>query len=126
MFRRDQARDAVRGAAATFARFSSMKGSPMANLPAPLQKATAFLREYYDMREHTRASSEHARAMENDFVDWFTLCGPVERVRPRVEGLRDLGLDFIYFVTASTDTPRDIARASLANISEHILPVLQR
>lgn len=121
----DVARDAVRGTAATFARFSSFKGSPIASLPEPLQRATAFLREHYDMREHTRESSQHARAMENDFVDWFTLCGPVDHVRPRLQALRELGLDFIYFVSASTDTPRDVARASLRNLSQHILPLLR-
>ncbi|MDH5676104.1 MAG: LLM class flavin-dependent oxidoreductase [Myxococcales bacterium] len=119
------ARDAVRGTAATFARFSSFKGSPIAELPGPLQKAARFLREHYDMAEHTRRSSEHARAMEDEFIDWFALAGPVGDLRPRFEKLAALGLDFLYLVSASADTPREVARASLESISKEILPLLQ-
>src|SRR5262249_50784638 len=41
------ARDGVRGAAATFARFSSLKGSPIDPLPAPLAAAARYVREHY-------------------------------------------------------------------------------
>lgn len=120
----DVARAAVRGAAASFARFSSFKGSPVERLPAPLQNAVAFLREHYDMKDHTRATSAHARAMEDQFVDWFAIAGEPERVLPRFEALAALGLDFIYLVSTSGDTPRDVARASLGLIGKHVLPVL--
>ena len=119
------AHDAVRGTAATFARFSSFKGSPVAQLPPALREAVGFLREHYDMAEHTRESSKHARAMENDFIDWFTISGPLEQVKPRFAALRDLGLDFVYMVTSSSDTPREVARASLANVASGVLPLLQ-
>jgi 5,10-methylenetetrahydromethanopterin reductase len=120
----DVARAAVRGAAASFARFSSFPGSPVERLPAPLQSAVAFLREHYDMKDHTRQSSPHARAMEDAFVDWFALAGPPERVLPRFEALAGLGLDFIYMVSASSDTERDVARTSLELLASHVLPVL--
>jgi 5,10-methylenetetrahydromethanopterin reductase len=118
------ARTAVRGAAASFARFSSFKGSPIERLPPPLQSAVAFLREHYDMKDHTRESSPHARAMEDQFVDWFALAGPTERVLPRFEALAALGLDFIYMVSASSDTAREVARTSLAMLSRDVLPML--
>ena len=120
----DVARAAVRGAAASFARFSSFPGSPVASLPAPLQSAVAHLREHYDMKDHTRQSSPHARAMEDAFVDWFALAGPPERVMPRFEALAALGLDFIYLVSASSDTHRDVARTSLDLIGKYVLPML--
>jgi 5,10-methylenetetrahydromethanopterin reductase len=120
----DVARAAVRGAAASFARFSSFKGSPIERLPAPLQSAVGFLREHYDMKDHTRASSPHARAMEDAFVDWFALAGPSERVVPRFEALAALGLDFIYMVSSSSDTPREVARTSLALLGRDVLPRL--
>jgi len=120
----DVARSAVRGAAASFARFSSFPGSPVEQLPAPLRSAVAFLREHYDMKDHTRASSAHARAMEDAFVDWFALAGPSERVLPRFEALAALKLDFIYMVSVSGDTPRDVARTSLALLARDVLPML--
>jgi 5,10-methylenetetrahydromethanopterin reductase len=118
------ARAAVRGAAASFARFSSFKGSPIERLPAPLQNAVGFLREHYDMKDHTRASSPHALAMEAEFVDWFALAGSPARVLPRFEALAALGLDFMYMVSASSDTPREVARESLALLSREVLPML--
>ena len=120
----DVAREAVRGAAASFARFSSFPGSPVDSLPPPLRSAVAFLREHYDMKDHTRQSSPHARAMEDAFVDWFALAGPPERVLPRFEALAGLGLDFIYMVSASSDTQRDVARTSLTLLGGHVLPML--
>ena len=118
------ARDAVRGAAATFARFSSFKGSPLAQLPEPLRQMASLLRESYDMRHHTRQSSVHARALEDSFVDWFALAGPPERVLPRFDALAKLGLDALYLVSASSDTPREIRRTSLELISREVLPIL--
>src|SRR5881394_622755 len=53
------ARDAVRGAVATFARFSSMRGSRLETLPPSLRDAARYLRTHYDMRDHTRAGAAH-------------------------------------------------------------------
>jgi 5,10-methylenetetrahydromethanopterin reductase len=120
------ARAAVRGAAASFARFSSFPGSPVAQLPEPLQRAVAFLREHYDMKDHTRASSPHASALESEFIDWFALAGTPDRILPRFEALAELGLDFIYMVPASSDTPRQVATESIALIARDVLPMLAR
>jgi len=100
------------GAAATFARFSAFKGSPVEQLPEPRREAVAFLRERF------------ARAMEESFIDRFALAGQPDHVLPRFEALARLGLDFLYMVSASGDTPREIARTSLDLISREVLPVL--
>ena len=120
----DVARASVRGAAASFARFSSFKGSPVERLPEMLQEAVAFLRQHYDMKDHTRASSAHARALENAFIDWFAISGDATRVIERFEALKPLGLDFIYLVSTSADTPREVTLTSLGQMSEKLLPRL--
>ena len=120
----DVARAAVRGAAASFARFSSFAGSPVERLPAPLQRAVGLLRENYDMKDHTRAASPHARALEAEFIDWFAIAGPVDRALPRFEALAALGLDFLYVVPASSDTPRQVAAESIALLARDVLPRL--
>src|SRR5262249_32386758 len=53
------ARDAVRGSAATFARFSALPGSPLERLPPPLRRAAEYLREHYGMPEHTPPRGAH-------------------------------------------------------------------
>ncbi len=118
------ARDGIRGTVATFARFSAFPGSPMSRLPAPLQKAAQFLREHYDMKEHTRASAEHARALEDEFIDWFGIAGPVEVALERFEQMAALGLDFCHVVPGSSNTPREVTTASLRLLAEKVVPAL--
>jgi len=119
------ARDALRGAVASFARFSSMPGSRLESLPPPLRRAAEYLRAHYDMREHTRAGVAHTEGVDDDFVDWFGLAGPVERVLPRFVQLAGLGLDFVHVIPASTGVPREIAVGSLLGIGQGLLPALR-
>ncbi len=87
------AREAVRGAAASFARFSAFAGSDLARLPAPLAAAARYLREHYDMRNHTRTGVPHTAGIGDEFVDWFAIAGPPEVARER-------------FASASAGSPR--------------------
>ncbi len=119
------ARDAVRGTVATFARFSAFAGSNLARLPAPLQKAAAFLREHYDMRHHTEAAAQHARALEDEFIDWYGIAGPPEVAIPRLKQLAALGLDFCHVVPGSAGIARDVAVTSLQLLAKEVLPALR-
>jgi len=118
------ARAAVRGTVATFARFSTLAGAPLAGLPGPLKEAAAYLRTHYDMRQHTRATAEHAQALEDEFIDWFAIAGPVETALPRFEQLAALGLDFCHVVPGSAETGRDAAAAMLQTIATEIIPAV--
>lgn len=119
------ARDALRGAVASFARFSAMPGSRLASLPAPLRRTAEYLRSHYDMREHTRVDAGHTDGVDDAFVDWFALAGPVERVLPRFVALARLGLDFVHVIPASTGVPRDVAAGSLMGLGQGLLPALR-
>lgn len=119
------ARDAIRGSLATFARFSAFKGSRLESLPGPLQSAARFLRDNYDMRNHTRTGVQHAMALPDEFVDWFGVAGPASAVVPRLQRLKALGLDFLTIVPGSAGMPRDVAAASLARIAQDIVPALR-
>jgi 5,10-methylenetetrahydromethanopterin reductase len=116
------ARDAMRGGATTFARFSSFRGNDPSSLPAPLQHAVAWIREHYDMKDHTRANVAHTRGIADDFVDWFGIVGTAAVVRERLRALEDLGLDFVHVVPGSTDADRAVVGASLAALSKEVLP----
>jgi 5,10-methylenetetrahydromethanopterin reductase len=120
------ARDALRGAVATFARFSSMRGSPLGELPPALRRTAEYLRAHYDMREHTRSDAAHAAGIDDDFVDWFAVAGPPERVVPRLRALANLGLDFVHVIAASGGVSRDVAIGSLTALGRDVLPALAR
>ena len=121
----DAARTAVRGTAATFARFSGFKGSKLDALPEPLRGAARHMREHYDMREHTRGGADHAAGLSNEFLDWYAITGPAATALPRFRKLAALGLDFLRVVPGSTDMPRDLAIAALLNLANDIVPAMR-
>jgi 5,10-methylenetetrahydromethanopterin reductase len=121
---RSVAREAMRGTVATFARFSSFAGSDFARLPPPLQKAATHLRTHYDMRHHTEAAAAHARALEDEFIDWFGIAGPPELAVARLQGLARLGLDFCHVVPGSAGAARDVVIPSLQMLAKEVLPAL--
>jgi 5,10-methylenetetrahydromethanopterin reductase len=118
------ARDAVRGAVASFARFSSMRGSRLEKLPPRLRAAAEYLRANYDMRNHTRAGVAHTAGIGDDFVDWFAIAGPLDRVLPRFRALAALGLDFVHVIPGSANVPRDVAVGSLVALGGQLLAAL--
>lgn len=118
------ARDAIRGTVATFARFSAFPGSPLSRLPAPLEKAARFLRAHYDMKEHTRASAAHARALEDEFIDWFAIAGPPEVALDRFRRIAAVGLDFLHVVPGSVNAAPEVVGASLQLLAKEILPAV--
>jgi 5,10-methylenetetrahydromethanopterin reductase len=119
------ARDALRGSVATFARFSSMSGSPLDRLPPKLKQAAEYLRTHYDMREHTSSTAAHTAGIDDGFVDWFAIAGPVERALPRFRALAELGLDFVHVIPSSSGVARDVAAASFVKLGRELLPALQ-
>jgi hypothetical protein len=120
-----RAREAIRGSATTFARFSAFRGNDLAALPAPLRAAVGWIREHYDMREHTRTGVAHTRGISDDFVDWFGIVGPAARVRERFAALAALGLDFVRIVPGSTGADRAVVGASLEALAKEIVPAFR-
>jgi len=118
------ARDAVRGSAASFARFSALPGSDLSRLPEPLASAARYLREHYDMRAHTRTDTAHAAGLSEEFIDWFAIAGPPAAAIERFRALAALGLDFLWVIPGSTGMPRDVAAASLGSLARDVVPAL--
>jgi 5,10-methylenetetrahydromethanopterin reductase len=119
------ARDAVRGAAASFARFSAFAGSDLDRLPEPLAAAARWLREHYDMRYHTRTGVPHTAGIGDEFVDWFAIAGPADVARERFRRLAGLGLDFCTVIPGSTGAPRDVIAGSLQRFGRDVLPAVR-
>ncbi|HYR96811.1 MAG TPA: LLM class flavin-dependent oxidoreductase [Candidatus Binatus sp.] len=119
------ARDAVRGSAASFARFSALPGSRLADLPAPLAAAARWLREHYDMRDHTRTGVAHTAGIGDEFVDWFAVAGTAAHAREHLQRLAVLGLDFVWVIPGSSNMPRDVATGSLQRLATEVVPALR-
>lgn len=119
------ARDAARGAAATFARFSAFRGSPLDRLPAPLAAAARYLRQNYDMKNHTRTGVAHTAGISDEFVDWYAVVGPVATALKRFRALAALGLDFCWIIPGSTGMSREVGAASLTALAREVVPQLR-
>jgi len=119
------ARSAVRGSAASFARFSAFGGADLSRLPEPLASAARYLRDHYDMRAHTRADAAHAAGLSDEFIDWFAIAGPPKAATARLRKLALLGLDFLWIIPGSSGIPRDVAAASLASLARDVVPALR-
>jgi len=119
------ARDAVRGSATTFARFSALPGSRLERLPRVLRDAAEHIRAHYDMREHTRTGVAHTAGIPDAFVDWFAIAGPLSMALSRFRRLAALGLDFVHVVGGSTGMRRELGVATVTSLAQDVLPALR-
>lgn len=115
---RDAARQAIRGSVATFAHFSGGAGTVFEAQPAVLRRVSERLQDAYDTRQHAQADADHAKLIDDQFIDWFSIAGPPNYVTERLFSLMDLGLNHFYFVGASRPTSREL-------FAKEVLPALR-
>jgi 5,10-methylenetetrahydromethanopterin reductase len=78
------------------AHFAGMKDAPLDHLPPQLKPLATRLQGGYDMQRHAQESGAHLAAVSDEFVEWFSICGPPAKCRTRLRELLDLGLDHVY------------------------------
>jgi 5,10-methylenetetrahydromethanopterin reductase len=118
---RDRARQLVRGSAATFARFTAEAASAAERSDGGrLERLT----RDYQKDLHGQASATFARALDDEFIDRFAVCGPAEEVRDRLAELAACGLDRLIVVPCSVDTDVESLRRSNELFAREVLPGL--
>jgi 5,10-methylenetetrahydromethanopterin reductase len=83
------------------AHFAGMQNAPLDHLPPQLRPLAEKMQTGYDMAHHAQESGSHLSAVTDDFVDWFSICGPPAKCRERLQALVDLGLDHVYLLGGS-------------------------
>lgn len=83
------------------AHFAGMKDSPVGHLPARLREVALRMKSGYDMARHAQNEGSHLAAIDDEFVEWFSICGPPEKCRQRLGELISLGLDHVYLLGGS-------------------------
>jgi 5,10-methylenetetrahydromethanopterin reductase len=78
------------------AHFAGMKDAPLDHLPERLKSIAAHMQSGYDMKRHAQEEGGHLQVVPDDFVDWFSICGPPAKCRVRLAELIDMGLDHVY------------------------------
>ncbi len=80
------------------AHFAGMKNAPVDHLPPQLKDLAIHMQSQYDMEHHAQEEANHAVEVSDEFVDWFSICGPPEKCRERLQTIVDLGLDHVYLL----------------------------
>jgi 5,10-methylenetetrahydromethanopterin reductase len=83
------------------AHFAGMKNAPLDHLPPQLKDLAAHMQKQYDMDHHAQEEAEHATEVNDDFVEWFSICGPAEKCEQRLRSIIDLGLEHVYLLGGS-------------------------
>lgn len=78
------------------AHFAGMKNASLEHLPPQLKSLAAHLQQGYDMAQHARDTGQHLQQVPDEFVDWFSICGPPAKCRDRLQTLLEMGLDHVY------------------------------
>jgi 5,10-methylenetetrahydromethanopterin reductase len=112
------------------AHFTSMKNAPVEHLPPRLKSLAAHLRTDYDMKSHNLDTGSHLSAVEDEFVDWFAICGSPQKCVDSLSVLIEKGLDHIYILGGTPKAESHGARWELAVeqqelFSTDVLPVIR-
>jgi 5,10-methylenetetrahydromethanopterin reductase len=83
------------------AHFAGMKNAPLEHLPPQLKDLAAHMQRQYDMEHHAQEEASHATEVNDEFVDWFSICGPPAKCIERLQALVDIGLDHVYLLGGS-------------------------
>jgi 5,10-methylenetetrahydromethanopterin reductase len=102
----DLARRLVRGTLTTVARFSVMHGQVQGPVTDDQRDVLRAVHEAYDMRRHTRADSQQATVLTDDFIDSYAIVGTPSHVVDRLREVAELGVGKVVVVGVSPPPTR--------------------
>jgi 5,10-methylenetetrahydromethanopterin reductase len=83
------------------AHFAGMKDSPVDHLPPQLKDLAIRMKSGYDMARHAQNEGAHLGMVSDEFVEWFSICGPPGKCVERLRELVAMGLDYVYILGGS-------------------------
>jgi 5,10-methylenetetrahydromethanopterin reductase len=113
------------------AHFAGMRDAPLEHLPPQLRALAEHMQSGYDMAHHAQDAGRHLAEVTDEFVDWFSICGPPTKCIERLGQLLSLGLDHVYVLggspVAHPHGARQVAMVEQTRLlAEQVLPVLRR
>lgn len=83
------------------AHFAGMRDAPVEHLPTQLKTLAIQMKSGYDMARHAENEGSHLQLVDDNFVDWFSICGPPAKCLDRLGALIELGLQHVYLLGGS-------------------------
>ena len=117
-----RARDELRGMVALHARFSAMRGRPVAGVAASDATAMTAIVSARNVLYHGLSEGPQARAADDGFVDRFAVVGPSARCIGQLRELCALGITHINMNCHSGNTDHDIAERYYARFIHQVFP----
>jgi 5,10-methylenetetrahydromethanopterin reductase len=113
------------------AHFTALKDAPIEHLPPRLKPLAIELRTGYDMQRHNLVQGSHLTLVDDEFVDWFAICGPPQKCVDRLGELISRGLDHVYILGGAPPIaehgPRWEASVDLLEpLARDVLPVFRQ
>ena len=123
--------DLARMISGMVAHFAGMKNVPTDHLPPQLKKLAIKMQSQYDMGRHAQEAGSHLTMVDDDFVDWFSICGSPEKCVQRLKKLTDMGLDHVYILGGSSvPHPHGERQAAMikqtALFAEQVMPCFKK
>ena len=119
------ARSLVGGTVAAFAHFSAMPGSTGAGLAERDRSVVAEVGRRYDSNRHLSNDADHAKVLNDDFIDRFAIVGPPETCAIRLRQLVDLGVERFVIAGAGFGADRGDAHVAAELVTNELLPALR-
>jgi 5,10-methylenetetrahydromethanopterin reductase len=112
------------------AHFAGMKDSPVEHLPPQLKDLAVKMKSGYDMARHAQNEGGHLQMVDDQFVDWFSICGPPSKCFDRLQALIGLGLDHVNLLGGSpVPTPHGARQEAMIGqtrlFAEQVMPRLR-
>jgi len=112
------------------AHFAGMKDSPVEHLPPQLKDLAIRMKSGYDMARHAQNEGGHLQMVDDQFVDWFSICGPPAKCFDRLQALIGLGLDHVNLLGGSpVPTPHGARQEAMIQqtrlFAEKVMPRLR-
>lgn len=113
------------------AHFTALRGAPLEHLPPRLKALAARLQSGYDMQNHNLSQGSHVASIDDEFVDWFAICGPRSKCLDRLGELLELGLDHVHVLGGAPEIaahgPRWEATVDLQEeFAADVMPALRK
>ncbi len=123
--------DSARMISGLIAHFTALKNAPTDHLPPQLKSLALRLQDKYDMARHNLDTGAHLSAVDDEFVDWFAICGPPSKCIDSLGALIEQGLDHIYILGGTPQADSHGARWEKAVAQQElfatdVLPLFNR